>query len=238
VKEKEKILIVEDDGILLSMLKDSLTQENYEIKTANNGTSCIKLLRKERFDLLLLDNILPDMTGMETCRYIKSIILAEMPPILFISSVTNTDTRISILDSGADDYICKPFSFKELNARIRALLRRKMNNQSDQEHLDQIILSQITILPKQQKILKGKRHIQLTKTEFSILMLLIRECPNVATRSKIIEEIWNNRMASSQQPIRNTIEVHIANIRRKIESRNRPAMIFTVPGIGYRFENN
>jgi DNA-binding response OmpR family regulator len=233
-----KILIVDDDENLRETIKYNLINAQYSVVLAETGPQALEVARREKPDLIILDIMLPGLDGFEVCRILRN----EMSiPILILSAKTDEIDKIVGLELGADDYITKPFSIKELMARIRAMLRRRQL--TEQQALSNI--SEDTKLPR---ILKGHglevdttRHqvflkgsvLNLTPKEFELLSFLMRYKEQVFSREQIMEKIWGYNFDNSKR----TVDVHIRWLRQKIEDNpEAPKILITVIGFGYKFE--
>jgi DNA-binding response OmpR family regulator len=220
-----RILVVEDEKDIASFLKHSLEAECFAVDIAEDGEKGSYLARTNDYDLMVLDNILPKKTGLEVCREARQH--GKQTPIVMLSVKSETETKVKLLDSGADDYLVKPFSFEELLARIRALLRRpnKMNGEVLQA-------SNLVLDTKKHTLMRGEEEIYLTRKEFMLLEYLMRNQEAVLSRGMILEHVWD----MSADPFSNTIESHIASLRRKLGDPAGGDFIHTVPGRGYKFE--
>ncbi len=219
-----RILIIEDDSNLREILKTSLESEGFIVDTTDNGESGSYIARTNSYNLIILDNILPKKSGLLVCREIKAV--AKNVPILVISIITDETEKVALLDSGADDYISKPFSFIELVARIKVLLRRPYNIQEPVLTLDDLTLDTVS-----QNVSRGKKRIYLTRKEFILLECLMRQSGKVVSRGHIIDQVWE----SDSDPFSNTLETHIRNLRKKIDVKNRK-LIHTISGRGYKID--
>lgn len=221
-----RILIVDDEGEIGLFLKKSLETECYIVDWADSGEKGLELAKKTAYDLAIFDFNLPGMNGQELCAQIRSAGLKL--PVIMLSVNSETATKISSLNMGADDYLTKPFSFEELLARIRALLRRP-------NHLDNELLQvgDLTLDAKKHKVTRSDKEIYLTKKEFQLLQYLLRHKGTVLSRGMILDQVWD----MNADPFSNTIESHIVSIRRKIKDNNsKKRIIKTVSGLGYKIE--
>lgn len=220
-----RLLIIDDDQELADSLKLCLGKKGFAIDLANNGDQASFLGRTNNYDLILLDLVLPKKNGLDVCREIKDE--KKDTPILVLSARTETPTKIELLNAGADDYLTKPFSFEELLARIRAILRRP------QEMIGEIIqVGQLKIDTKKRLVSKNEKNIALTRKEFSLLEYLMRNPGIVLSHRVIMEHVWD----INADPFSNTLETHILNLRKKIDVHNRKKMIQTIPGEGYKIK--
>lgn len=216
------ILVVEDDAAVRDALERALGFEGYTIETATDGAVALSMLRKSSVDLVVLDVMMPHVDGLETCRRIRAG--GDDVPILMLTAKTTVGDRVEGLDAGADDYMAKPFALDELLARIRALLRRSFGD------VTQIIsFEDLTIDPGARTATRDGRDLELTKTEFDLLMLLARAPGIVLERDTIYEEIWGIDFLTSS----NSLDVYIGYLRRKTEAGGEARLIHTVRGVGY-----
>jgi two-component system, OmpR family, response regulator MprA len=214
------ILVLDDDSKILSVLGRGLRFEGYDVRLANDGPEALQLARDESLDLIVLDIMLPGMDGMEVCRRLR---LGTSVPILMLTARDAVRERIAGLDSGADDYLVKPFDFDELLARIRALLRR---TQSTSEGV--LAFAGLQLDTRTREAERSGRIIQLTAREYELLLLFLRHPRQVLTRDRILACVWSDIGVDS-----NTIEVHIARLRDKLEADGEVRLIQTVRGAGY-----
>lgn len=218
----QTILVVEDDAAVRDALERALGFEGYEITTARDGAIALSELRSRTVDLVVLDVMMPHVDGLETCRRIRAG--GDTVPILMLTAKVAVGDRVEGLDAGADDYMAKPFALDELLARIRALLRRSTGGVSN-------ILSfeDLTVDPAARIATRAGRDLDLTKTEFDLLLLLARAPGIVLDRDTIYEEIWGIDFLTSS----NSLDVYIGYLRRKTEGDGESRLIHTVRGVGY-----
>lgn len=214
------ILVVDDDPKILSVVSRGLRFEGYEVQAATDGASALQQAREMPPDLVVLDVMLPEMDGLEVCRRLRRGLVA---PILMLTARDAVPDRIAGLDSGADDYLVKPFDFDELLARIRALLRRI---QAQREVV--LAWADLRLDLGTREVTRGVRAIELTAREYDLLVLLLRHPRQVLTRDLILEHVWG---AAEVEP--NTIEVYVARLREKLEAAGEPRLIQTIRGVGY-----
>ncbi|HDN80545.1 MAG: DNA-binding response regulator [Chloroflexi bacterium] len=219
---KEHILIVEDEVKIVSFLRRGLSYEGYEVSVAYTGQEALFKARQESPDLIILDLMLPDMDGLEVCRTIRS---KSDVPILILTAKDAVSDRVAGLDSGADDYLVKPFALDELLARVRALLRRHKRLMGQKV----LKFADIKMNISTREVWRGDRYIELTPKEFDLLELFMRHPNQVLTRDLIYEEIWGYDFSSES----NLIEVYIRYLRAKLEAKGESRVIHTVRGIGY-----
>ncbi|MED1646142.1 response regulator transcription factor [Brevibacillus agri] len=221
------ILIVDDEPQILEILSSYLTKEGYHVITAENGRDALELAVTLPLNLMILDLMLPDMSGEEVCREIRK---TSRVPILMLTAKSSEADKITGLEIGADDYLVKPFSPRELVARVRAILRRM----GDYHSLHDIIeIGDITVSLREKRVtLKGKP-VEMTPNEYRLLTTLLRYPGRTWTREELVEEVLGLDFAGSDR----TIDTHIKNLRQKMEEDPRqPAYIKTVYGLGYRLD--
>jgi two-component system alkaline phosphatase synthesis response regulator PhoP len=220
-----KILLVDDEEDILEMIRYNLEKEGFEIETANNGKEAIEKARKFIPNLVLLDVMMPEMDGIETCLAIKDIDGLKNTMIAFLTARGEDYSQIAGFDSGADDYITKPIKPRVLISRIKALLRR---NEVTQPKEDIVNIGDIQIDREKYLIVKAGVEINLPKKEFELLSLLASKPGKVFTRETILERVWGGDVIVGDR----TIDVHIRKLREKLGDE----YIKTVKGIGYRFD--
>jgi len=218
-----RLLLVEDDTKAARVLARGLDEEGFVVDVAHSGSVGSELARTGRYDLIVLDWLLPAKAGIDVCRDLRSAGLAM--PILMLTARDSLADRVSGLNTGADDYLTKPFAFQELLARIRALLRR-----SELTRPPVLRVADLALDPVTQKVTRGGAEIELTPKEYGILELLMRHAGQVVTRSRIGESVWE----SDPEDLANLIDVHISHLRRKIDGESRRPRIETVRGRGFR----
>lgn len=225
----EKILIVEDDRNLLDTIKYNLQKEGYKVVTAGDGAEAIAIARLEKPSLIILDIMLPKMDGFEVCRILRK---ETSTPIIMLTAKTDETDKIVGLEIGADDYISKPFSLRELLARVRAVLRRvKTIEIQPEERLLKIGDIEIDLIRHQ--VSSGTQIIRLTPKEFDLLAFLARNKGAVFTRDQLLEKVWGYDFAGDTR----TVDVHISWLRQKLEANpSNPKYIVTVRGVGYKLE--
>lgn len=222
----EKILIVDDQKKMVNMLKTCLEKEGYRTLEAYDGEEALELWRREHPDLVLLDVMMPRMNGLEFCRQIRQ---KARTPIIIISARTEEADKLVGLDLGADDYLTKPFSLRELVARVRALLRR-FNNGADRQ--DRIVEGELAIDRREHRVEVNGQSVSLTLTEFDMLVTLASHPGRVYTRQQLIESLQGDFFEGYER----TVDAHIGNLRKKINGESGDkSFIETVYGVGYRF---
>jgi DNA-binding response OmpR family regulator len=222
-----KVLIVEDDPAILRGLADNLRFEQYEVLTATDGETGYKLQRSENADLIVLDLMLPRMSGLELCRKLRAEGLEV--PILMLTARSEEADRVIGLDLGADDYVTKPFSVRELMARVRALLRRR---NSPKDLPNDLRFGDVEVDFRRYVARRCGKQVEMTRKEFAILRLLVSRTGEVVTRDELLNEVWG----IESYPVTRTVDNHIAGLRAKLETNPaRPIYIQTVHGVGYKF---
>jgi len=218
----EKILIVEDEKHMVDLLKLELTHENYEVDCATAGDVALQMALEKEYDLILLDLMLPKMNGVEVCRRLR---LHKTTPIIMLTARDSVMDKVNGLQSGADDYLAKPFAMEELFARIQALLRR--NKQSG----NRIHFRNLSLNTDSFQAFKDDKEIILTTKEFLLLKLFMRNPNKVFSRDYLVEEIWGYENDAQT----NVVDVYIAHLRSKLEDDHNK-YIHTVRGVGYCFK--
>ena len=225
---EKKILIVDDEDHIRELLKFNLEKNGYVVYMANDGLNGLKLAREKQFDLILLDLMLPGMDGFEVCKEIRRDNIISNVPIIMLTAKSEEIDKILGLELGADDYITKPFSIRELSARIKALLRRS-NVKYDNEILR---FGNITLNLQTREVLKHGKKLDFTLKEFEVLKLLIQNKGKILTREILLDKIWGYEYVGETR----TVDVHIRHIRKKIEEDDKkPIYIQTIRGVGYKF---
>ncbi len=230
----DKILLIEDDNGIVDLLKLHLSYPLYELIFSNTGHDALKEIKAHRFNLIILDLMLPDMDGLEICKRIRQE--DNKIPIIVLTAKSEEFDKVLALELGADDYLTKPFGIKELTARIKALLRRSNPMISDISKNKSIInFKDLSIDPFKRKIDLGIQRIELTPKEFDLLLLLARNPGKSFSREELLDQIWGY----SFQGYEHTVTAHINRLRLKIEPDiSNPQYIITTWGIGYRFTEN
>ncbi len=216
-----RVLVVEDDDAIAQVLQRSLRMEGYDVRVAGDGISALDLAHAFLPDLVILDLGLPRLDGIEVARTLRE---NDDVPILVLTARDAVESRVEGLDSGADDYLVKPFERQELLARLRALLRRRPPR-------GQAALSvgDLKLNPDTHEVTRGDRPIDLTQREFELLEYLMRNERIVISRQRLLDEVWGYDPFS----MTNTIEVFVSNLRRKLESGGEPRLLHTIRGAGY-----
>jgi two-component system OmpR family response regulator len=226
-----KVLIVEDDRNLLDTLKYNLRKEGYEVVTAVDGAEALYVARREKPDLVILDIMLPKISGFEVCRILRKEMIV---PILMLTAKTEETDKIVGLEIGADDYMTKPFSMRELLARVGAMLRRaKMVEMQPGPREALLKVGDIEVDIARHKASKGAKMLELTPKEFDLLAFLATNRGFVFSRGQLLEKVWGYDFAGDTR----TVDVHIRWLRQKIETDpNNPKHLVTVRGTGYKLE--
>lgn len=217
------ILIIEDNTDTLLFLKQALHEEGFVVDTAKDGNIGLKKALGNDYDFIILDNTLPGKNGKDICQEIRKN--GKVLPILMLSVNEDTNTKTDVLNIGADDYLSKPFSYKELLARIRAILRRPREIKKEILQTGKLILDS-----KNHTVTYIGKDINLTPKEFSLLEYLMRNKGKVLSRIQILEHVWD----MNADLFTNTVETHILNIRKKIKNKENRPVILTVSGAGYK----
>jgi DNA-binding response OmpR family regulator len=216
-----RVLVVEDDAEIADVLRRTLRQEGHEVRSAADGVAALELAEDFVPDLVILDLGLPKLDGVEVCRRLRA---ESDAPILILTARTQTDDRVEGLDSGADDYLVKPFERQELLARMRALMRRRPPRGTAS-----LAVGDLRLNPDTRDVHRGERPIELTNREFELLEYLMRNERLVISRERLLEEVWGY----DPMALTNTIDVFISNLRRKLEAGDEPRILHTKRGAGY-----
>jgi two-component system alkaline phosphatase synthesis response regulator PhoP len=222
-----KILIVEDEESILMALEDNLKMEGYEVESAVNGEEGLSKAKERQFDLIILDIMLPRLDGFEVCKRLRQA--GNMTPILMLTAKSQEIDKVLGLELGADDYVTKPFSPRELLARVKALLRR---SQQVREGISEAAFGDIEVDFKRYEVNKRGRLVYLTALEFSLLHFLVQNQGQVLSRDTILDAVWGKDVYIQPR----TVDKHIAELRKKIEDdSSSPKHIIGVRGVGYKF---
>jgi DNA-binding response OmpR family regulator len=227
--QPKHILVVEDDPAVGRSLQDGLTREGYAVTWKNTGGEGVSRARDAHPHLIILDVRLPDGSGFDFCRQMRQAGVHQ--PILILTVQNEEIDKVLGLEMGADDYLTKPYSLRELLARIRALLRRAYGELSTENTL--LYAGDLTIDLARGKVLRGREPLSLTPTEFRLLVYLVQNAPQALTRPQILAAVWGYDADVENEQ---TVNVQIRRLREKVElDPSHPTLILTVPGIGYRF---
>jgi heavy metal response regulator len=216
-----RILLVEDEKNVAAFIKKGLAEEAYTVDVAEDGPEGLLMATTADFDLIILDVMLPGLNGIEVCKTLRGKGINK--PILMLTAVDSVERKVEGLESGADDYLVKPFAFSELLARIKALLRRTTDMVSE------LSLDDLRVDLLARRVYRGKREITLTQKEFSLLEYLLRNKGRVLSRTQIIENVWGYDFS----PGTNIVDVHIKSLREKVNKGFERQLIHTVRGTGY-----
>ena len=221
-----RILVVEDEQKVAAVIVDALRATGFDVETVATGQQALEHLAASKYDLLVLDLMLPDQDGLAVCARIRANGLSL--PILILSARHRVDDRVQGLDAGADDYLTKPFAAVELQARVRALLRRPSD-----ATLSPLLVGDLELDVVSRQVRRGARRIELTPKEFALLEFLMRHAGHPVTRSMIAQQVWG----LSWDPLTNVIDVFINHLRRKIEVGDESRLLHSVRGVGYVMRN-
>jgi two-component system response regulator MprA len=216
-----RILVVDDEPALRSALERALRMEGYGVDLAEDGVRALDAVAGSQPDAVVLDVAMPGMDGLEVCRRMRAG--GDRTPVLMLTARDAIDDRVAGLDAGADDYLVKPFALTELQARLRALLRRVDGG------ADALLYDDLRMDVTKHEVARGGRTIELTRTEFALLQLFLEHPEQVLSRSQIFERVWGYDFGATS----NTLGVYIGYLRRKIEQDGEPRLLHTVRGIGY-----
>jgi DNA-binding response OmpR family regulator len=223
----KRILIVEDEAKLARLISRVLGEEGYAVETTGDGRSGLARALLEDFDLVILDWMLPDRSGIQIVRRLRA---AEVGvPVLMLTARDQIEDRVEGLDAGADDYLPKPFAFPELLARVRALTRRSWRDEADGTLL---AAGDVTLDPVRHEVRRGGERVELTAKEFALLATLIQRPRQVFTRSVLLDTVWGG----SPDVYTNVVDLYVSYLRKKLDRNGEPSRIRTVRGVGYTFE--
>ncbi|WP_428240439.1 response regulator transcription factor [Gynuella sp.] len=224
-----KILVVEDDKILSDFIGKGLREAGFLVEQCTDGKEGLFILASESFDLIIMDRMLPNVDGLTIIRTIRAS--GNMTPVLILSALDEVDQRVDGLSAGADDYLTKPFSFKELLARVQALLRRQNQTNTDTTVLQ---VADIKLDLSRQKVWLGDALINMQPREFRLLEYLMRHEGQLVSRTMLLENVWEYHF----DPQTNIVDVHISRLRQKLDKNRSISCIRTVRGAGYVLEAN
>jgi two-component system, OmpR family, response regulator MprA len=216
-----RVLVVDDEPAVRSALQRALALERYEVELAADGAEALDHIAASPPDAIVLDVAMPGIDGLEVCRRLRHA--GDRTPVLMLTARDAIDDRVEGLDAGADDYLVKPFALRELQARLRALLRRTDRGPEPMRYAD------LVLDPSAHEVWRGDRRVDLSRTEFSLLELFMRHPRQVLTRSQIFEAVWGYDLGATS----NTLGVYIGYLRRKTEDGGEPRLVHTVRGVGY-----
>jgi two-component system response regulator MprA len=218
-----RILVVEDEPVLRDGLRTALKLEGYDVEVASDGSQALEILAARPADAVVLDVLMPRLDGLEVCRRLRAA--RNGVPVLMLTARADVEDRVEGLDAGADDYVVKPFALDELFARLRALLRRA----AEPKDGEVVSFADLSLDPATREVRRGGRAVELTRTEFSLLELFLRNPRQVLTRSLIFERVWGYDFGAGS----NSLDVYVGYLRRKTEAGGEPRLIQTVRGVGY-----
>jgi two-component system, OmpR family, response regulator MprA len=219
-----RVLVVDDEPAVRRALERALRLEDYDVELAADGEEALDALASRPADVVILDVLMPRLDGLEVCRRMRKA--GDRTPVLMLTARDAIDDRVTGLDVGADDYLVKPFALRELQARLRALLRRAGDGDGEGEVLR---YADLVLDPVAHEVRRGDRQIELSKTEFLLLELFLRHSRQVLTRSTIFENVWGYDFG----PTSNALGVYMGYLRRKTEEGGEPRLLHTVRGVGY-----
>ncbi|MFE7075250.1 response regulator transcription factor [Streptomyces sp. NPDC057620] len=219
-----RIMIADDEAAIRESLERVLQVEGYDTSTVSNGFAVLDGVGGDTPDLLLLDVMMPRLGGLETCRRLRAA--GRDLPVLMLTARDQVSDRVTGLDAGADDYLPKPFATEELLARVRALLRRRTPTDEDSQILS---FADLRLDADRFEAWRGARPLRLTRTEFSLLQVLVSNATRVVTRDALFGAIWGFGMSSTA----NNLQVYVSYLRRKMEAEGEPRLIYTLRGLGY-----
>jgi two-component system response regulator MprA len=220
-----RVLVVDDDPQLREALSRALELDGYDVNTASNGVKALDAISTARPDVMVLDVMMPYVGGLDVCRTLRD--RKDRLPILVLTARDEVGDRVAGLDAGADDYLTKPFALEELRARLRALLRRTASDDADET--EKLVYDDLVLDPPARTVHRGERAIDLTRTEFALLELLMRNAGRPLQRDVIMDRVWG----WESEPTSNSLEVFVGYLRRKTEADGEPRLIHTVRGVGY-----
>jgi DNA-binding response OmpR family regulator len=222
------VLLVEDEVNVVNFIKRGLGEEAYTVSVALNGLDALKMVEDNHYDMILLDVMIPEMNGIEVCKNIRA--KGIQTPILFLTALNTTDNITLGLNSGADDYLVKPFKFNELIARINAILRRvQVDTSQHTDNKNVYNIADLKVDDDSKKVVRNGKEISLTATEYRLLMTLLKNKGKVLSRMDLLENAWDINFNLGT----NVVDVYINYLRKKIDSNQEPKLIHTVIGMGY-----
>ena len=221
-----RVLVVEDDARVCDMLRRGLTEDGYDIDVARDGIDAIEQATETDYDAIVLDIMLPGADGFEVCRRLRTA--QRWAPVLMLTARNQVADRVRGLDSGADDYLTKPFGFQELSARLRALIRR-----SAAARPTILQAGDLTLNPASHTVMRGRTEIMVSTREFSLLEFLLRHVGEVLTRDEIFQHVWSSPMYSGS----NVVDQYVSYLRRKIDRPFGISQLETLRGVGYRLRS-
>lgn len=225
-----RILIIEDNSRVSSVLKRGLESQNYQVYISEDAEDAVVLLNKLSFDLAITDIMLPKMNGIDLCKFIKQ----QYPdlPVIMLTALGTIDEKVEGFDAGADDYMVKPFEIRELFVRIKAILQRS-SNKTKETYLTDLEYHDLKINKKINRVFRNGEEIELTPKEFKLLVFLVSNAERILTREEIADNVWGNHFDTGT----NYIDVYIAYLRKKIDKNFDTKLIHTKPGVGFIFSS-
>lgn len=223
-----RILIIEDNSRVSSLLKRGLESQDYQVYISEDAEDAVVLLNKLTFDLAITDIMLPKMNGIDLCKFIKQ----KYPdlPVIMLTALGTIDEKVEGFDAGADDYMVKPFEIRELFVRIKAILQRS-SNKTKETYLNDLEYHDLKINKKINHVFRNSEEIELTPKEFKLLVFLVSNAERILTREEIADNVWGNHFDTGT----NYIDVYIAYLRKKIDKNFDTKLIHTKPGVGFIF---
>ncbi|MEM7511990.1 MAG: response regulator transcription factor [Bacteroidota bacterium] len=226
---KKRILIVEDEPAMRMGLQDNLEFEGYDVSVAQDGEEGLKTVRESTFDLVILDIMMPKFSGYDVCKYMRQ--QGDQTPVIFLSAKAEEIDKVLGLELGADDFIAKPFSVRELMARIKAILRRTESIQPVQKEQSEAVVGRLTANFQTYTASSQGAEIKMSHKEFEILKYLLERKNQTVSRNDLLQDVWGY----AEQPTTRTVDNFVMKLRQKIEENpNKPSIILTVHGIGYK----
>jgi two-component system response regulator MprA len=216
-----RVLVVDDEAAVRTSLSRALNLERYEVDLAEDGREALERVSATRYDAIVLDVSMPRLDGLEACRRLRSA--GDRTPVLMLTARDAVDDRVAGLDAGADDYLVKPFALRELQARLRALLRRVDGP------ADELRFGDLRLEPATRDVWRGDRRLELSRTEYALLELFLRHPRQVLERSTVFEQVWGYDFGATS----NVLGVYMGYLRRKTEAGGEPRLLHTVRGVGY-----
>jgi two-component system, OmpR family, alkaline phosphatase synthesis response regulator PhoP len=230
-----KVLVVDDEPDVVELISANLHREGYKVISAYNGEDALELVKAKKPDLMLLDLMLPGIQGLDVCKYIRRAPEYAAMPILIVSAKDSEVDRVLGLEVGADDYICKPFSVRELTSRIRAVLRVSQGQSKKSISSGTFTLKGLFIDFDKPEVIVEDRRAELSSTEMKLLFFLVRNAGKVFTREKLLNEVWGDEVYVTPR----NVDVHVSRLRKTIEKDpQKPLYIVTVTSIGYKFDDS
>jgi two-component system response regulator MprA len=222
-----RVLVVDDDERIAASVRRALVYDGYTVEVARDGGAALTKVRDSPPDLMILDLMLPGLDGLEVCRRLRSDASVDIP-VLMLTARDGTADRVRGLDTGADDYLVKPFAYEELLARVRALLRRHSTRQSAE---DAVVLTcgDLSVDTMSHEVRRGRRPIELTAQEFTLLVHFVRHPRQVLSRDQLLEAVWGVGPGVTS----NVVDVYVGYLRQKLEAAEEPRLLQTVRGVGY-----